>query len=102
MTAEQKPKFGGNNMKISQEGMTLIKHYEGCKLESYQCAAGVWTIGYGSTKDVKEGMKITQEDAEKLLKKDDLQLNRTIESIRPRYSLTLQFPTFFLFLGIFI
>ena len=70
MTAEQKPKFGANNMKISQEGMTLIKHYEGCKLESYQCAAGVWTIGYGSTKDVKEGMKITQEDAEKLLKKD--------------------------------
>jgi len=57
-------------MKISQEGIALIKHYEGCKLESYQCSAGVWTIGYGSTKNVKEGMSIDAEKAEQLLIKD--------------------------------
>ena len=54
-------------MNISQEGISLIKKFEGCKLEAYKCAAGVWTIGYGHTKDVKEGNSITKEDAESML-----------------------------------
>jgi lysozyme len=54
-------------MNISQEGIALIKKFEGCELEAYKCAAGVWTIGYGSTKGVKEGDTIKQEDADKLL-----------------------------------
>jgi len=67
MTAEQKQKSGDSNMEISQEGLALIKKFEGCELEAYKCAAGVWTIGYGSTKGVKEGDSISQEDADKLL-----------------------------------
>ena len=54
-------------MQISQEGLSLIKKFEGCELEAYKCAAGVWTIGYGSTKGVNEGDTITQEGADKLL-----------------------------------
>jgi len=54
-------------MKISQEGLSLIKKFEGCELDAYKCAAEVWTIGYGSTKGVKEGDTITQEEADKLL-----------------------------------
>lgn len=54
-------------MNISQEGIALIKKFEGCELEAYKCAAGVWTIGYGHTKDVKEGNVITKEEAESLL-----------------------------------
>ena len=54
-------------MNISQEGISLIKKFEGCELEAYKCAAGVWTIGYGHTKDVKEGNSITKEDAESML-----------------------------------
>ena len=57
-------------MKISQEGLSLIKKFEGCELEAYKCAADVWTIGYGSTKGVKEGDTLTQEEADKLLLKD--------------------------------
>lgn len=57
-------------MKISQKGIDLIKRFEGCRLEAYKCPAGVWTIGYGHTNGVKEGMKITQQEAEKLLKQD--------------------------------
>ena len=57
-------------MEISQEGLSLIKKFEGCKLEAYKCAAGVWTIGYGSTNDVKEGMEISQERADMLLLED--------------------------------
>jgi lysozyme len=59
-----------NNIIISTEGLSLIKLFEGCKLEAYKCAAGVWTIGYGSTKGVKEGDTITQEEAEQLLLED--------------------------------
>ena len=38
----------------------IIKKFEGCELEAYKCAAGVWTIGYGHTKDVQEGDKWTE------------------------------------------
>ena len=61
---------GVNNMEISQEGISLIKKFEGCKYESYKCAAGVWTIGYGSTHGVSEGMVITHDRAEALLMED--------------------------------
>ena len=57
-------------MKISLEGLSLIKKFEGCKLEAYKCSAGVWTIGYGHTTGVKEGEVCTQEEAEKLLRGD--------------------------------
>ena len=42
-------------MKISQEGLALIKKFEGLELHAYKCAAGVWTIGYGYIKGVQEG-----------------------------------------------
>ena len=57
-------------MKIILEGLSLIKKFEGCKLEAYKCSAGVWTIGYGHTTGVKEGDVCTQEEAEKLLRGD--------------------------------
>jgi lysozyme len=64
-----KQKFGGN-MKISQEGIALIKKFEGCELEAYKCPAGVWTIGYGHTKDVKEGDVINKDEANYLLEEE--------------------------------
>ena len=57
-------------MKISKEGIALIKKFEGCKLTAYKCAAGVWTKGYGSTWGVREGDTITQEEADALLEKE--------------------------------
>ena len=57
-------------MITSEEGASLIKKFEGCKLEAYQCAAGVWTIGYGHTKEVSEGDVISQFEAEDLLTYD--------------------------------
>ena len=49
-------------MKISDKGIKLIKEFEGLRLEAYKCPAGVWTIGYGHTKGVMEGDKITDEE----------------------------------------
>ena len=54
-------------MHTSDKGFELIKKFEGCELEAYQCAAGVWTIGYGHTKDVQEGDKWAKEKAEFML-----------------------------------
>lgn len=50
----------------------LIKEFEGLELEAYLCPSKIWTIGYGSTfyadgKPVKQGDKITKEQAEALL-----------------------------------
>lgn len=41
----------------------LTKKWEGLELIAYKCPAGVWTIGYGHTRGVKQGMKITKEKA---------------------------------------
>jgi lysozyme len=57
-------------VKCSQEGLELIKKFEGCKLKSYKCPAGVWTIGYGHTEDIKEGDIVSPEEANKLLRAD--------------------------------
>ena len=57
-------------MKTGSKGIDLIKHFEGCELEAYKCPAGVWTIGYGHTKEVKEGNKINQDEAEHLLQEE--------------------------------
>lgn len=36
-------------MKINKKGIELMHKFEGLKLSSYKCPAGVWTIGYGNT-----------------------------------------------------
>ena len=54
-------------MNISQEGLDLIKKFEGCELKAYQDSVGVWTIGYGHTKGVEEDQEITQDEAEDML-----------------------------------
>lgn len=58
-------------MEISQKGIDLIKRFEGCRLTSYKCPAGILTVGYGHTgSDVHAGMTITQNEADNLLKMD--------------------------------
>lgn len=54
-------------MRTSFVGRDFIKKHEGFRSEAYQDIVGVWTIGYGFTKDVKPGDSITEEDAERRL-----------------------------------
>ena len=44
--------------------LNLIRDSEGCKLTAYQCSGGVWTLGYGQTAGVKQGMTWTQQQAD--------------------------------------
>ncbi|MFN1124542.1 lysozyme [Xylella fastidiosa] len=47
---------------IGEEGIALIKFFEGCKLSPYTCPGGVLTIGYGETgKHVVPGLRLTNE-----------------------------------------
>jgi len=62
----------GGNLSISDKGVELIAKYEGCKLEAYKCPAGVWTIGYGHTANVKQGDKLSSQTEAKALLKEDL------------------------------
>ncbi|WJM55987.1 lysozyme [Pseudomonas asiatica] len=57
-------------MRTSQRGLSLIKSFEGLRLHAYQDSVGVWTIGYGATRGVKAGMKISKEQAERMLLND--------------------------------
>ena len=57
-------------MKASKSAYVLIHTFEGCRLHAYKCPSGVWTIGWGHTAGVYEGMTITREKANELLKKD--------------------------------
>ena len=66
-------------MKISPEGLALIKKFEGCELKAYQCSAGVWTIGYGHTKGVEEGMTITKDQAEQMLLEELVEYEVAVE-----------------------
>jgi GH24 family phage-related lysozyme (muramidase) len=68
-------------MRVSQKGIDLIKKFEGLRLTSYVCPAGVLTIGYGHTgNDVKPGMRISEEEAEKLLWRDTESAQQTVSS----------------------
>ena len=66
-------------MKVSQNGINLIKKHEGCSLTAYKCPAGVWTIGYGHTDGVKKGQKITRSQAEAFLKSDLKKFEKGVE-----------------------
>ena len=57
-------------MKLSEAGAHLMHQYEGYRNKPYLCPAHIWTIGYGHTLDVKEGDRVTQNEADLLLSHD--------------------------------
>lgn len=67
-------------MRTSKNGLELIKAHEGLRLQAYKCPAGVWTIGYGHTSTAKQGMTITAQQAEELLRTDLTTAERAVSS----------------------
>jgi lysozyme len=62
-------------MKMTDEGLALIKRMEGLRLTAYRDAVGVWTIGYGHTAmagapEVRAGMTISNAEAHDILARD--------------------------------
>lgn len=68
--------------RINAEGLALVKSFEGLRLEAYRCPAGILTIGYGSTgPHVKQGMVITEAEADALLSKDLSRFETGVEAM---------------------
>ena len=68
-------------MKISENGKSLIKKFEGCELESYQDSVGVWTIGFGHTKGVRQGQSITKDEALAMLDEELIEYEEYVEKL---------------------
>lgn len=54
---------GFQQLHTSVEGLKLIADFEGCRLQPYQCSAGVWTDGIGNTRGVVPRKIITERQA---------------------------------------
>jgi len=67
-----------NKKTIKTSALSLIKQFEGFRDKAYKDAVGVWTIGYGTTTNVKPGDTVTQAQAEAFLKRDAKQFADTI------------------------
>lgn len=75
-------------MNIGNKGLDLIKSFEGCRLSAYKCPAGVWTIGYGHTQGVYEGMVITQAQADNMLREDVKYYADAVDRYNSRFNFT--------------
>jgi lysozyme len=64
--------------RTNEDGIALIKEFEGLRLTPYLCPAGVWTIGYGHTRTVHAGQQITPEEADILLAEDLRSFERAV------------------------
>lgn len=70
-------------MKTSNQGVALIKRFEGCVLKAYKAVASeqYWTIGYGHYgPDVHQGDVITKERATELLQQDLERFEQAVEN----------------------
>lgn len=75
---------------LSENGLNLIKSFEGCKLTAYKClpTEKYYTIGYGHYgSDVTAGMKITKEQADELLLQDCKKAIKNVNSFMSKYNL---------------
>ena len=58
-----------------------LMEMEGLRLDAYVDAAGVWTIGYGHTKNVRQGDKISEYWAKELLMQDVAEVERQVKAL---------------------
>jgi lysozyme len=66
---------------INAAGLALIKRHEGLRLDAYLCPAGVLTIGYGHTGDVRPLQRITQQEADALLLNDVARFEKGVSAL---------------------
>ena len=67
------------DVNTSENGIELIKDFEGRRLVAYQDSVGVWTIGYGHTKTAREDRLIIKSTADRLLAEDLAEFEKYVE-----------------------
>lgn len=56
--------------RINGTGIELIQEFEELRLDAYQDGGGVWTIGWGHTRGVQEGDRISISQADEFFRED--------------------------------
>lgn len=74
-------------MQASNQVFMLLKKFEGFRSRAYLCPAGVPTIGYGFTKDVKLGDVMTQDQANERLKVEVSNFAKRMHNILSQYNI---------------
>jgi lysozyme len=69
------------SVRISELGVDLIRNFEGFSLDAYRDSGGIWSIGYGSTSDVRPGMRITPDEADKRLRSDVTEAEQAVREL---------------------
>jgi lysozyme len=67
--------------RTNSSGIALVKTYEGLHLTPYLCPSRIWTIGYGHTRTVRAGLKITPDQADELLNEDLRLIERAVQRL---------------------
>ena len=70
-------------LKVSREGIVLIKSFEGFRPHAVRGEDGRWIIGYGHTASAREGLSVGEQDAELLLQYDLLPVVRALNERAP-------------------
>lgn len=70
-------------MTHSSEGLKMVASFEGLSLKAYPDVGGIWTNGYGHTKDVKEGDTCTPEEALVWLDADLMIADKALQRLAP-------------------
>lgn len=68
-------------MNISNAGIAAIKEYEGVRLEAYRDSVGIPTIGVGHIKGVHMGDKITDAQADSMLRADLQEAEEAVQAL---------------------
>lgn len=71
-------------MQVNQQGLELIKEFEGFRSKSYKCSAQVWTVGYGHTSAagppaVGPMTEVTLAQGEEILRRDLRTFERAVD-----------------------
>lgn len=77
------------SLSISDNGLALIKQFEGCRLTAYKAISTekYWTIGWGHYgADVKQGQIITQTQADNYLRSDCSSAEKAVNSYMNKYN----------------
>jgi lysozyme len=76
-------------MKLNENGLALLRAFEGFRAQSYRDVAGVWTIGYGHTgragpPEVTPQSRMTEPEARALMKRQAETFAKAVRSMLTR------------------
>jgi lysozyme len=75
MTTEASPK---PRQRVSRHGLQLIKSFEGLRRKSARLPGDRYVVGYGHTRSARQGVEVSEADAEALLRYDLLPVEAAV------------------------